>query len=182
MSYLIEINKKGNVILRPECLKLWPEFAYLSGQEMLAVILAYDYFSAYRQYPQDERERRARIHVFKSERADIFKEPKIIKAVMMYRSLQYDSRREQIIVYNRKIANITKSLEQLDDDAHKETKDLLATSKAFQTAINELQDELNREEEIASNETDDKLKLSFLEKLTSNKERFLEVTKPKPKN
>ena len=181
MSYLIEINVKGNIILRPECIKLWPELAFLTPHEMLTVIKAYDYFSLYRQFPQDERERRARIDVFKSERADFFKEPKIVKAVKMYRSLQYDSRREQIILYNRKLNQVVHSLEAIDDEDHKATKELLLTAKEIRKAVAELEDELNREEEMNAAETDDKLKLSFLEKLTSNKERFLEVTKPRTK-
>jgi hypothetical protein len=179
MSYLITINKAGTTILRPECITLCPELAFLSGQEMLCVILAYDYFSLYRQFPEDARQHRARIHVFKGEREGIFKEPKIIKAVSMYRSLQYDHRREEIIVYNRKLANVTKTLELHDDNDHKGTKDLLATSKELRKAISDLEDELNKEEESGATETDDKLKLSFLERLTSNKEKFLAVTKPK---
>jgi hypothetical protein len=181
MSYLIGVNKAGNTILRPECIKLWPELAFLSGQEMLAIILSYDYYSLYRQYSQDERERRARIHVFKGEREGLFKEPKIIKASMMYRSLQYDPRREQIIVYNRKLENCVHTLENLDDNDHDQTKKLLATIKEFRKAIAELEAEINHEDEVGATETDEKLQLSFLERLTSNKERFLEVTKPKTK-
>ena len=176
---LFSLNSKGTAVLYPDCYKICPEFRFLDAQEMLCLILAYDFQSQFRQWPEDERQRRARILVFKGEREGIFKEPKIIKAVVMYRSLQYDPRREQMIVYNKRLANITKAIEDLEDDAHKETKDLLTTSDLLRKAISNLEMELNKEEELGESETDDGLKLSFLERLTSNKERFLEVTKIK---
>ena len=165
--------------MHPDCVKLCPEFAYLDEKEMLCVILAYDYNSPYRQFTEDQRKPRALAHVYGPSADELFKKPKIKKAVEAYKSLQYDPNREQIIVYQRRLGNMDALLDTIDDDDLKKMKEVIATSKELRKAIKEIEHELTHEEESGVTETQDKVKLSFLEKLQSNRERYIQVTKKK---
>lgn len=180
MVCLFTINKKGNAILRKEALTLCPEFAYLTEQEVLCIILAYDYYSIYRQFPEDERRRRARAHVFAADNEKFFELPKIKKAIELYKSLQYDHRRNQIIAYKRRLQHLDSLLESVGEDDLKKLKDVINSSKELRHAIKELEQELLIEEEEGVQETESNTKLSFLEKLQSNKERYKEITAKKP--
>jgi len=179
MNHLFSIAKNNKVILRPECVKLCTEFSFLTEKEMLCVILAYDYWSIYRQFPEDERQRRARAHVFGNESEKIFLQPKIQRAVEAYKSLQYDPRREQIASYERKLTMLNAIIDTVTEDELKKLKDVITTSKDIRKAIEEIQVELYHEEENSVTETDENIKLSFLEKLQNNKNRYLEVTTKK---
>lgn len=130
----------------------------------------------YRQFPEDERKRRARAHVYGTLNEKFFSQPKIKTAIEMYRSLQFDARREQVITYNKKLQELDKMISSVGEDDLKKLKDILSTSKELRKAITEIEDEMNKEEEIEAQETEDKTKLSFLEKLISNKKRYEEVT------
>lgn len=179
MVCLFTINKKGTAILRKEALAICPEFAYLTENELLCIILAYDYYSIYRQFPEDERRRRARAHVFAENNENFFDSPKIQKAIELYKSLQYDHRRNQIIAYKRRLQNLDVLLETIAEDDLKKLKDVISSSKELRSAIKELEHELLVEEEEGVQETNENTKLSFLEKLQSNKDRYKEVTAKK---
>ena len=180
MSLLIQLSKKGTMIIHPVVMKLCPDFAYLSGKEMLAIILCYDHYSIFRQFPEDERKRRSRAHVFGIEQETFFESPKIKKAVEMYKSLQYDQRRNQLITYKKKMDAIDSLMEETKQDDFSQIKTLIGLSKELRKAISELEQEIDKEEEDNSLiEDDQKNKLSFLERLQSNVERYKQVTTKK---
>jgi len=52
MSYLFYADLKNNILLHPDVVKLSPELGLLSKDEFLFVILAYDYNSIFRQFPE----------------------------------------------------------------------------------------------------------------------------------
>lgn len=177
MACLFTINKKGTAVVVPEAMKLSPDFAYLEEKEMLCVILAYDYYSFLRQFPEDERKRRARAHVFGHENEKIFEQPKIIKAVDAYKSLQYDPIRNQIVTLKRKLDNLNMIIDKVEDDDLKRIKEVMAVASEYRKGIKEWEEELNKQEEEGLQEDQDKTKLSFLEKLQSNSARYKELKK-----
>lgn len=180
MSFLISINQKGTCVIHAECIKLMPELAYLTEKELLCIVLAYDYYSPMRQFANDEAERRARAHVYGTENANIFKQPKIVKAVELYKSLQYDEVREQIKAYRRRLDTITKIIDTIAEDDLKKLKDVIVVSKELRAEIRKLEEELNKEEEEDYN-TEDESKLSLLERLQKNVARYKEITSKKIK-
>ena len=64
MSYLFYSDIKNNIVLHPDCVKLSPELGLLSDKEILFIILAFDYNSIYRQFPERQRVSKAIWHVF----------------------------------------------------------------------------------------------------------------------
>lgn len=178
MISLFSINKKGTAILRSEALKLAPEFAYLDEKEVLSIILAYDYHSIYRQFPEDERKRRAKAHVFGIKNEDLFEQEKIVSAIEQYKKLQYDIRVNQIMTLKRTLERENNKLDYLGSNSSKELKEILSNCKELRKAIAEIEDELNREDEMdAEAEKEGKLKLSFLERLQTNIDKYNEVIK-----
>lgn len=174
MICLFAIDKKGKILLRPESTKLCAEFAYLSEKDILCIILAFDHYSIYRQFPEDERKRRARAHVFGSDQEFFFDAAKIKKAVHAYKSLQYDHRRNQIITYKRKLDMINLVMETSDADDLKLLKDIITSSKELRKAISEIEQEINQEEEEEMMD-EGNMKLSFLERAQANRKNYLEI-------
>lgn len=181
MLCLFSINKRGTIVICPEARKLSPELANLSEDEMRCLILAYDHHSIYRQFPEDERQRRARASVFGHEEQDIFKRPKIKKAIEAYKGLQYDPIRNHIVMLRMKLDNLNVVLESTSDDDLKRLKEVMAVAATYQKAIREWEAELNKEEEEGLQEDSDKVKLSFLERLQGNQEKYKEIMKGRPK-
>lgn len=64
MSYLFYSDIKNNIVLHPDCVKLSPELGLLNDKEILFIILAFDYNSIYRQFPERQRVSKAIWHVF----------------------------------------------------------------------------------------------------------------------
>lgn len=162
--------------MRPEAFKLAPEFAYLDEKDMLCIILAYDHHSMYRQFPEDIRKQRARVHVFSMSNEDFFEKEKILKAVDAFKRLQYNSRVNQIITMKKALDNETKRLENLGEDDGKKLKEILSNSKLLRAAITEIEEELDREEEQEAEAEKQGIKTTFLEQLVTNPQRYKEVT------
>lgn len=179
MSYLITVDKKGKTILRPECILLCPELAYLTHNEVIAIVLGWDYYALFRQFADDERMRRARAHVFGSEQEDFWKQPKIKKAVELYRSLQFDHRRERIKVCQKTLSRLNDDLDTMGDADTKRIKDNIAAAKELRKEIRDIEEEIYKEEEVEVANLEGDMKLSLLERLQKNTDRYKEVTAKK---
>lgn len=173
MEVLFNIDKKGSVIFVNEALDLAPELRFLNPSERLFLILAYDYYSIYRQFPQHEKILKATNHVFTVLNDTIITtSQKMLVAIEMYKSLQYDIRREQVAVYKAK-------LQQLDGDLQNASsstviKNIMDSKKLLKVAIDEMENEIETDLEVKST-----LKgggsNSLLEKLKSNKELYRSI-------
>lgn len=172
--YVFSINKKGNKILHPDAYKLCPELKKLEEDELLMIILAYDYHSPFRHLPLDERLRRAKAQVIKGKDIDVWGQKKIKEAVEMYRSLQYDPRYESIKVYQDKIASIHEKIRDTDD--HALLINLGKLNKEFRKQLAEIEQELLIEEEKDAVQLQGKGSLSLLERAMRNQERYKEIT------
>lgn len=171
MSHLITINKKGTAVLRPECAQLCPKLKFLDEKELLFVVLAEDYYSLYNQMPEDERRRRAKVHVYGNEDVVPWDRPVIKTAMDEYRSLQYDSRREQLKVYREKMSLINDEIRKEQDP--KRLPALITTNKAMRAAIAEIEEEMMVSDEVDANTVGHGV--SLLEKLQSNKEKYVSI-------
>lgn len=176
MSLLFYTDLKNNLILRPECIKLCPNLSVLSEQELLYIILAYDYQSPYRQFPEHERKRKAMFHAFDDNKFEILEKQSIKNAIADYISLQYDPKIELIKKYQKRVDKYMEDWE-ADDNA--------SSAKKFSEAVTITKNAMRELEEEVSESVANKgvikgnMELSFLEDLLLNQKRYKSVTSPK---
>ena len=171
---LISINKNGSKVLHPDAAKIEPCLAKLSEDELLLIVLAYDYYSPFRQLSEHERMRRAQVQVFKNNKKNIWDSPKIKEAVTAYMGLQYDERREEVKTYLAKIATINEAVRESDSPAT--IANYVKTNKTLRDAVNAIEQELMMDEEKTSNIIiQGKGRLSLLENLMRNKDKYADV-------
>lgn len=166
---------KDLIVLNPEAIKLVPELKSLNQQELKYVILVVDYVdSPYRKKPFEERQLMARKTVY----GDMKNNPeteKIRLAMVGYKSLVFDIRRETIDVYKKKVLIL-----------HKETlNETLSDSRVreIDKSITFYQDRISSMERDLDIEETDKVeikggkKLSYLEMWQRNQKNFIEYQK-----
>lgn len=177
MSLLFYIDPKNSgVVLRPDCYKLHPELAPLDEQELLLVILTYDYHSPYRQWPEPERKRKAVFHVYGENELEKYDEPTVRNAIEAYKSLQFVPELYQVEVYQKKIAMLNEQL--VEDDNIASTKKALETIKMFEDAIRDLEkratDAIINKAQIKGGQ-----ELSFIEDLMKNDKYYKSIIQKK---
>ena len=177
MSYLFYIDQKNNKVLHPDVVKLSPELSLLSSEEVLFIILAYDYNSIYRQFPEKQRVSKAIFHVWNDNMPNILddnKRPHRIKsAIEAYKGLQYNRNIELIEMYNRKIDELLRLLEA--EQSTTGIKNNMDSIDKFRKAIRSIELEVV-EEKLMDGELKGNIKLSFLEKLQGNDKMYKAVT------
>lgn len=109
---LFLFDKKNQVYIHPEAVKLTEHIKKLSPKETLYVILAHSYQSKFHMFPLDDRKRRAKREVFPGYgEEDIETTNDLLKAASEeFCDLQYDVSRETLRVYINKIAELQKRL------------------------------------------------------------------------
>lgn len=179
MSYLFYIDQKNNVLLHPDVVKLEPQLALLTDKEVLFIILAYDYNSIYRQFPEKQRISKAIWHVWQDNKKELLPEnigmrPKRISAAIeAYISLQYNRNIELVEMYNKKIDDLLRILD--TDVSTNGIKNAMDSIDKFRKAIQAIEREVV-EEKLIDGELKGKTELSFLEKMKSNQKMFKSVT------
>src|SRR3972149_2146322 len=111
MSYLIKINEKSNQVIHPDAVKLFPGFNVLSSDEILFIVLAYDYCSPFSGFTEDERLRRASLHIWADNKLDLLNKQKIKNAIEAYKGLQYNPKIELSRSYQKKIDELSSAIE-----------------------------------------------------------------------
>lgn len=177
MSYLFFADVKNNKVLHPDVVKLSPELALLSSEEVLFIILAYDYNSIYRQFPEKQRVSKAIWHVYNDNVPNLLNEEKrpqrIKSAIEAYKSLQYNRNVELVEMYNRKIDDLLKLLEA--ETSTTGIKNNMDSIDKFRKAIRSIESEII-EEKLMDGELKGNAQLSWLEKLQSNQKMYFAVT------
>lgn len=177
MPYLFYIDKKNNTVLHEDCVRLIPELGTLNEQETLVIVLAYDYHSPYHQFPLEDRQRKALIHVYKGSSPEgFFKKKKIEVAIEAYKSLQYNHKRETIIKYREKVDLLTDLL--MDTNEEKKIKEITSSTKELRRYIKELEEEVDSDVFEEGKITGNK-ELSWLEQMKENQDYYKSVIKPK---
>lgn len=176
MSYLFYVDEKNNAVLHPEIVKLIPSFRALSEKEVLFIVLCYDYHSPYKQHPEHQRKRKAMLHAFDYEDKDLIESSRMQVAITDYISLQYDRRIETARGYEKKIDNLVASIQ--EEDNPKKIREIDEAVDSLQRRIralqNEVSEQIQKEGVVKGN-----AKLSYIEKVMSNRKHFLAVTAKK---
>lgn len=161
---LFTVNKENSLILDSEAIKLCPGLKKISDEEILFVVLAYDYKSPYHQFPEEERVRKAKRHVWGTIEGEQDQKDDVLEAIDLYRSLQYDVRRETIINYSKKIDHLNRLL--ANEESARNIKSLDETIDRLLQRIDTLQNEVDKADE--SVELKGGGKLSLIEKWQRN--------------
>lgn len=121
---IIDIDKSGTVLLDKRFFKLVPEFfsvytdKNLGGKVLLYIVSVYDKFSPYRHIPYEVRKEDVCESLFGKKKHSRLKNEKVLKAIEIYKYIQYDplvdqyqamvnKNKEKIQVYN--LMEVTKS-------------------------------------------------------------------------
>jgi hypothetical protein len=177
MSYLFYIDKTSKAILNPDAVRLMPELRVLDEEESLTIILAYDYYSPYNQFSEEDRQAKALRHVFKGSAPDKFwNKEKIKAAVESYKALQYNPKIDMIRLYYAKVADLNNVLMGTKEE------DVITSSvksiKELRKYIKELEEEVlgdRIEEGVIIGDQ----KLSWLERMQQNADNYYAVIKKK---
>lgn len=164
---LFRIIEKTGVVLHPDAVKLEPQLAKLPTEDLLFIVLVYDYFSPYNQMPDNQKLLSASRRCYKDEK---FAEhnKRLAKQIDAYRSLQYDIRRETKKNYEAKIASLNLSLFTTENPTD---------IKKFNEAIEYLNKAIRQiEHDLVINELDENTqynsKSSFLEAWKENQRKY----------
>lgn len=149
MPRVFRLSKDYEIILNPEAIKLVPELATLSKQELRYVILAADYVdSPFRRKPLEERKLMAIKRIWGSVKKKIseVETDKVRLALREYEGLIFDIRRHTIDVYKAKIKDL--HLDTLREDlSFPKLKENTSQMEFLQEKIRILEKELDTEEE-----------------------------------
>lgn len=170
---LFSINSKGNIILSPDAVKIFPIFNQLDNNQMLFIVLAYDYSSPYRLFTRSEQVRRAMVHVYTKEYPKMLEVPLMKKAIEGYMALQYDSKQEQRKTYLAKIEKINDAIR--DAESPVVIGNYLKINKELRSELESMDKEILMHEEEEAIKIYGKGSLSFLEKLLRNKEQYQSI-------
>lgn len=177
MSYLIYCDLKNNIVLHPDVLKLSPELGLLDNKEVLFLVLAYDYNSIFRQFPERQRVSKAIWHVYQDNVPELLNEEKrsqrIKSAIEAYKSLQYNRNIELVELYNRKIDEQMQILS--EDKSSTGTKNASENIDRFRKLIRAIETEIV-EEKLIDGELKGNVKMSWIEKMQSNQKMYYAVT------
>lgn len=172
MSYLIHINEKSNTLLHPDAVKLFPGFNVLSNEEVLFIVLAYDYCSPFAGFTEDERLRRASLHIWADNKLDLIGKQKIKNAIEAYKGLQYNPKIELSRSYQKKIDELNGAMAGVTSpDLIKKT---IESINLLRKSIRELEQEV-----LSVYEEEGKMvgggERSFLENMHKNRELYKKV-------
>lgn len=173
MSYLFVIDEKKKTVLHPYAVKLCPELKGLKEEDILFIVLAFDYHSPYRQFPERTRLVKAMFHVWGDNKPELLEEedrPKYMKvAIEAYKSLQYNRNQELINTYLKKIEKAQEEI--LLEDSPTKLKNLREIISGFRKDIRELETEVV-EQNILESELKGDRELSLLEQWQSNMKQY----------
>lgn len=108
---LFYVDEKDLVILHPDAVRLCPELGLLSEKEVAFLVLAYDYKSPFKQYPERVREQQAMWKVFGMDQPNLLTKHSMIVGKEKYISLQFNRKIEYIKTFTKKIEQLTRELE-----------------------------------------------------------------------
>ena len=148
MPRVFQITKEYDVVANPEAIKLIPELASLSRDELRYVIYVADYMdSPFRRKPLNERKNLAINRIWKGKmKISHLENPKITLALREYEGLVFDIRRRTIDVYKSKVEKLHhESLR--EDNTLSKMKDIHGQIEFLQEKIMSFEKDLDHEED-----------------------------------
>lgn len=173
---LFYVDIKNNAVLHPEVVKLCPSLGALDEKEVLYIVLAHDYNSPYKQFPELERRRKAMWHAFGENEVDLINSPRIVAAANDYLSLQWNPKIETARAYQKKIDSLTVQLQEetAPTQIDKIDKAIESLTKRLNSMNREVAEDYVDEGVLKGGRTK-----SFLEKMLENKKRYESVVEKK---
>lgn len=169
MAQIFQLNSKGTVVLHNDAYKLCPELKNLTEEELLFMILAYDYKSPYHKFPEEERIRKAKRQVWNTKDFEFKNKDYIDKAIEFYKSIQYDIDQEILRNYQEKIDKLNAKLQ--DTELNAEIKSIISVIDIMEKKINDIQERIDKDNEININ-LKGNIKLSLLERMQRSRELY----------
>lgn len=161
---VFKMDKDFSVILNPEAVKLIPELTGISNDELIYVICVVDYESSpFRKKPLEERKLLSRRKVWKSKEDYDPETPTVKLAMIAYKDLVFDIRRETLDEYKKKILLLHKESLRTETDFRR-LKELDQAITFLQDRVTSIQHELDIEEQSYNIDLKGGRKLSQLEK------------------
>lgn len=173
MPLLFKLNAQNNAVIHPEAVKLCPELKKLTKEEVLYIILTYDYHSPFKQFELSERKRLARNRVYKTLSKDPESKKVVQNGIDAYRSLQYDPIRETLESYRRKVTALRLQLD--NAETLHVTKNITQTISLLNREIKEMETEVEENEQMA--EIKGGGELSLIELFQKNRNTWLKQFK-----
>ena len=165
MGLLFRIDKAEKIILDKDVVKLCPNLKKLDDLKLLYIILAYDYYSPFHRFPEEERIRKAKLYVWNDSNLDISKDKLFTKCIEDYKGLQYDVKRETMMLYEEKIVQMNNEL--MVEMIPRKIKELDDAIERLAMRRQKMQEEIDMDEE-ASRIIQGVGKLSMIEKYQEN--------------
>lgn len=169
MLTLFKVDSKKKIVLDRAALKLSPELDNINQEQVLYIVLAYDYKSKFHQFPDKQRKQKACYEVYAH--IDFEKVEKGVvmqRAIDKYMGLQYDPRRELMRSYMAKLDQFNDMITATTEP--KEIESYLKTINTLESAISSLQSKINESDEKQTMEGGGTL--SFLERLHTMEENL----------
>jgi hypothetical protein len=166
---LFKIDAQSGLLLHPEVIPLTEHLKKLDRKAIVFIVLAYDYESPYKQFPEQERIKKAKLRIYGSTVVNFDNEKLVEAGIEEYRSLQYNVYHEAIRTYTQKIENINILIGN-EIDPNKLQNYMNAQDK-LEERIDKTWERLNKSEEEMRMKGD--AKLSLIEKWQLNRAAFL---------
>lgn len=163
---LFQVDREKKVILNPDAVKICPVLKDISEQDLFFILLAYDYHGPYKQFPEEERFRKASKEVYG--KVSETKLKALAEAIEAYRSLQYDTCRETVINYKKKIVQMNQML--MDEASPRLVNEISKSIEHLMDRCEAIQKEVDRDEQTLALKGGGSL--TYIEKFQANRKLF----------
>jgi hypothetical protein len=140
---IFRVDEQSKIVLDRDAVKLCPGLKKINQDDLLFIVLAYDYDSPLKRLDENERILRAKRRAYSDD--DVKFSKAVLTAIEEYRSLQYDEKRETVITYQSKIRKLRTEL--LNEQNQSIIKSMVSTIKSLQDSVDELTEQINRDTE-----------------------------------
>lgn len=164
MLTLFRIDSKRKLVVDKDAAKMVPEFKNLKTEQLMYIVLAYDYRSKFHQWPEEERRRKACSEVYGTADGTPEESKLMQKAIEGYMGLQYDPRIETIKAYSNKIFKLNQMLQDEDISA-KGISDNVKAVEQLTSSMEAIRKEVDSEQQREIELRGEGSKLSFIEKI-----------------
>lgn len=171
MPGVFTVNSSHTVILSNEAVKLCPELRQLNEQQVLYIILAYDYIdSPWRRQPLEDRKRLAKRKIWGDKKFVPEDYKKVAAGINEYKGLIYDPEREQRDVLLTKLNSLNNEfINETDTGALTQ---LMKSQDLIQDRIDAFDIKIDIKEEKVKLKAGKKL--SYIEQFMRNRSKFEE--------
>lgn len=174
---LFYIDEKELTVLHPDAVKLCPELGVLSDKEVAFIVLAYDYKSPFRQYPERQREQQAMWKVFGMDQPNLLTKHSIVVAKEKYISLQYDPKITLVATFYKKIDSLSRSMEA--EESPSKLKNIIENIDTLKSMITKYENEIDADVQ-KKGVIKGGASLSWLEEAQKNMKKYAHDMQNKP--